>query len=1175
MRNQTQPYRLSATFNMKKQLLIYLCILFCLHSYAQSSQSSARNTYKQTSVLSEGLIHKISVPGSGIYRIDYEFLSNAFGSELSSIAASQLQIWGNPGGMIPEKIQDERIDDLEELPLKFIGDGDEEIEQGEYYLFYCEGPNKLKWQDNSYVIPKNIYSNENFYFLISNGLEGKRLESLPSSQSPEVTFREYDNLQIYELDLVNLLGRYSSTIGSGKKWFGDNYSNLRSQVLTDKFDFTRVVPGSDINMEAEIAIRSNKSSTAVLSLNETNASKTVSSVDISQSLAKYARIAKLSSGLSAPEGVELGESDFTLQLDVNNGGSVFEAFLDFVRLDLKRELVFNGAPLTFYKLGEELYSSVEFELEKLTNNVEIWQIDDPFETVQLQPSFQNTDVLRFSYSPSGTSRFIAFDPGAHLPIPSYVGHVANQNLHGVNELELLIIYYDEFEEAALLLADHRRTHDGMNVVAYPISKVFNEFGGGSPDPTAIRDFAKMVYDRVDEFKYLCLFGDGSYDYKGLNDEIPYSNLVPVFETPESLDPIESFPTDDYYALLSDNEGGNLVGAIDIAVGRIPVMTSDEAMDVVNKLIRYDLSEEALGDWWQRIGFVADDEDNNQHLNQSIELSNRIESLYPRFNHEKIFFDAYPQVSTVGDARFPDANAALNNSMFKGLLTINYYGHGGPKGWAQERVLELADVNSWVNTDRYPLFITATCTFTGYDDPEARSGGELTFINPNGGAIGLVTTVRAVYSNSNKVLTYSLFDRLYEQDPDGDYLPLGEILRQSKNSNRQDTLGSNARKFTLIGDPSMRLALPEYKIETTHINEKEVGVGSMDTLGALKKVTIKGHLTDFNGQKAIDFNGDLFSTVFDKKKTLTTLGQDPKSYPKEFEVQNNILFKGQAHIESGAFELTFVIPKDIDYSYGHGRISYYARSDKMKDAGGYFDDFIIGGSSDQVFEDDEGPIVELFMNSEDFISGGITGPDPILIVKLFDENGINVSGNSIGHDLIGILDEDTQNSFVMNDYYEANIDDFRKGTVYYPLSDLQPGVHRIMVRAWDVANNMAEGELSFEVLGHENPQFLNTLSFPNPFTDRTRFVFEHNLTGKEVEIQLDIHDVLGRPIWSISEDLRPAAHVYDQLEWDGTDHNGGKVQPGVYIYRMLMKTLDGSGNVIESNIVSGQVVFLGS
>ncbi|MEL6925793.1 MAG: type IX secretion system sortase PorU, partial [Bacteroidota bacterium] len=483
-----------------------------------------------------------------------------------------------------------------------------------------------------------------------------------------------------------------------------------------------------------------------------------------------------------------------------------------------------------------------------------------------------------------------------------------------------------------------------------------------------------------------------------------------------------FTSDDYFGLLDDDEGrDNLQGGLDISIGRLPVRNLAEAQIAVDKIISYDTDSRAMNDWINRITFVADDQDNNTHIRDADGIARDLQNDHERLNIDKIYFDAYQQVSTAGGEKYPAVTNAINANIFKGLLVMNYLGHGGWKGWSQERVMGINDIKSWTNKNALPLFVTATCSFSGYDDPTLTTGGEEVFLNERGGAIALFSTVRAVYASSNEALTSSVFRTIFEKE-DGRFRTLGETLRVAKNRlGTSSSINTNSRKFTLLGDPAMRLALPEYNVQTTKINGLALDTMRSDTIRALQRVTIEGMVVDDDGQPVTDFNGKVYPTIYDKQVRLFTLGQDEDSSVRGFDLQKSVIFKGTASVVNGQFQFTFVVPRDINFEFGRGKISYYASDESSRDATGYYNEVVIGGTDDNALSDQIGPEIEVFMNDTTFAFGGLTNTDPILLVKLRDDNGINVVGNSIGHDLTAVLDGNTQNTLQLNDFYESALD----------------------------------------------------------------------------------------------------------------------------------------------------------
>jgi hypothetical protein len=686
---------------------------------------------------------------------------------------------------------------------------------------------------------------------------------------------------------------------------------------------------------------------------------------------------------------------------------------------------------------------------------------------------------------------------------------------------------------------------------------------------------RMFYERAsgpsDIARYLLLLGDASYDYKDVLDG--NTNFVPTFQSHESLLPTRSYGSDDFFGMLDPHEGNwtpTSTDALDVGVGRFVVRTLEDATGIVDKIIRYEEvnaagssiggQEECVGgsissvvapDWRNRIVVVADDEDGNMHFNQADELADTIQARYPEYNLTKIYLDAYVQVSTPGGQRYPEAQVDLNNNVEKGALLLNYTGHGGELGWTHERVLGISDINGWSNSSNLPAFVTATCEFSRYDDPARVSAGELVLLNPNGGGIALFTTSRLVYSAPNFNLNMKFYQNLFTEQPWGDPT-MGDVIRMTKVAAGSDV---NNRNFLLLGDPAQRLAYPENDIATLTVNGLSVS-SEVDTLNALELVTVTGKLvnsedgTDMNG-----FNGVIYPTVYDKETAATTLGNDPASYSAPFQVRKSLVFRGKASVTNGQFRFQFVVPRDIAYNFDFGRFSYYAENEETN-ANGYSHDFVIGGSSSDVELDQVGPDIQLYMNDEQFVYGGTTDENPLLLALVVDSNGINTVGNGIGHDLTAVLDENTANTINLNDFYESDLDSYQSGRISYPFSELSEGLHNLKVKVWDVHNNSSEAYTEFVVAQSANLALDHVLNYPNPFTTRTSFYFEHNQACNELAVQLQVFTVSGKLVKTINESIHNDGFHGDPIEWDGLDDYGQKIGRGVYVYNLRVSTPDG-------------------
>ncbi|MFK7935929.1 MAG: type IX secretion system sortase PorU, partial [Saprospiraceae bacterium] len=1112
----------------------------------------------RNSVLETGTIYKIAVEETGIHQITYDFLTTSLEINLANVEPRNIQIFGNGGGMLPERNSVERYDDLVENAIQIVGEDDGSFNESDYILFYGESPDKWTYQENNnrFKRSEHFYDTKNYYFIKIGNTPGKRVAAQSSLNSTAYTTNEFDDYAFYEVEEVNLMDPANGTQGTGKTWFSDYFKNIKERSY--EFEFPNRIVADPVKITAQMAGRSSSGNLTYFAVDLPGSERLVSSQMNGTNLASSAERRYASLGSMVKETTSSNENiDLTLSYPVSQSGTASsvaaEGWVNYIEVNARRRLTMVGNQLLFRDLQSINQPNTTFQLNG--SNVTIWDISNPLDprsqeinTSGNQISFGvNTDTT----NQSPIREFIAFN--GNFLAPEAVGNIPNQNIHGIDNIDFVIIYHADFVDAANQLAEHRRSHSGMDIALVEVSEVYNEFSSGKQDPAAIRDFAKMLVERNDKFKYLLLFGDGSFDYKSIKGG-GNSNFVPAYETDESLHPIDGYPSDDFYGLLSDDEGTpTLRGALDIGIGRLPIKTAAEASNVVNKIIHYDTNPKTLGDWRLRMVWVADDEDNNRHLNDTESIAYMSDTLYPFFNQEKVYLDAFQQVSSAGGEGYPDVTDALNTNIFKGMLAMNYLGHGGSGGWTQERVLDSdrGDIRNWSNYDQLPLFITATCSFSGYDDRNQVTAGEQVLLNPRGGGIGLLTTVRSVFASQNARLVTGVMQHLFKKI-DGKVPPMGDVTRIAKNS--VSSTGENNRRFTFLGDPSMKLALPEHNVVTTRVDEISVTNSSVDTLRALQKITIAGEVHDSDGRLLEDFNGILFPTLYDKSVTFQTLGNDDSSPIRDFDLQKNVIFKGRASITDGRWKFTFVVPRDINYEFGLGKISYYAHDGVSEDASGNYENVVIGGTDENALADDQGPQVEVYMDNESFVFGGVTSPDPLLLVKLADDNGINVAGNSIGHDLEGTLDNNTQNAIRLNDFYEAALDDYTKGEVRYQLSDLEDGLHTIKVRAWDVANNPAEGYTEFVVASDAEVALKNVLNYPNPFVQNTCFQFDHSLRGQEMEVLVQIFTVGGRLVKTLESNIinDGAVRQGDCIPWDGLDDFGDKLGRGVYLYKIKVR-----------------------
>jgi len=1092
-----------------------------------------KNLYRENSVLSSGTWYKVYAKESGVYKISYQDISG-MGIDPTSIDPRNFRLFGNGGGMLPERNEDSYQDDLVENAIFVSGEDDGSFDTEDYILFY--GESSTTWE---YFPPgarfehtKNLYSDTTCYFLSFDQGIGKRIENISSTTLPVTdTVTTFIDFIAHDIDAMNLTK-------SGKIWYGEEFS-IGDTILSLTYNFPNLDTSSNAHIISYLAAKSTEKSTYTIT-SDGNYILDVNVTGISpSSFTVFARKVIVQSYFYATQ------DDINIEITYSPPTSSSKGWLNYFELNAYRHLIFGEGQMLFRDNRSAGWDHVgEFIVSNAAGIKNIWEITDPKNVGNVEYIISDNE-LKFRLKTDSIRQFIAFD-GSEYYTPALSGAIENQNLHGIGDVDMIIISHPLFLDQAERLAEIHRNHDDLNVKIFIPEKIYNEFSSGTQDITAMRNFIKMIYNKAEpgsEPRYLLLFGDGSYDPKDRLQE--NTNFIPAFQSNQSLLIAASFVTDDYYGILDDGEGFDAHGTLDIGIGRFPVKTWDEAKEAVDKVEHYiSRKQETFGNWRNVVCFIADDEDQNLHLNQAEELADYIDSNYYTYNVDKIYLDSYNQIPTPGGARYPDVNNDINERVKDGALIINYTGHGGETGWSGEKVLEIPDITQWENFDKMPLFVTATCEFSRFDDPGRTAAGELVFLNPNGGGIALITTTRLAFAQSNFTLNKRLYQFIFEK-PNNEYPRLGDVIRKSK-----IPVIDNNRNIVLLGDPALRLVYPENNIITTSINN-EPAIGISDTVKALTKVTVTGVIQDAEGKLVDGFNGILHPEVFDKPTTISTIGNDPKSYPSEFNVQKNCLYKGNVSVEKGEFSFTFMMPRDIFYEYGLAKLSYYAHNGN-RDAAGYYNTLLLGGLEEEAANDKIGPEIEIFLNDENFISGDLINPDPLLIIYLSDESGINSLGNGIGHDIMLNLYGMMDNTIILNEFFVPNIDSFQSGKIEYPLSNLPNGTHFVNLKAWDLQNNSSTEIAEFLVSDNIKLAVGNLINYPNPVATNTYFTFDHNQYNAEMEVEIQLYDINGKlvniigPVQILSTGYQPAP-----IEWDGKDINGGTISQGVYVYKMII------------------------
>lgn len=1102
---------------------------------AATRDGNRSTDWKSTSVLNSGNWYKVKTGEDGIYKMTFSMLRK-LGVSSTSFASSQLRLYGTGGGELKVNNDDKRPDDLYQMAISIEDGGDGSFDPGDYFLFY--GEDQILWErtGNTYRHIPNHYSDSAAYFIsIDGGAETPMRIVSESVNAHNATVATYDFLDLHEDNSSNL-------IKSGRDWYGEQLG------LIEEEDFGFSIPNVRTNEDARVRCRFAARSVSIEGAGITFSMPSQGGVSQTETVnaagssygSVFAHVGNISLNFKPRSGDFLAKAKI-----VKAGNSSAQVWIDYITIHARRELSFIEPQMVF-RDSKSLGTGVvnRYELKRAPNDIRVWDITNP-RKVRAQNVGVSGGAHRFSAAADSLRTFLAFTESS-FKRPALIGQVEKQNLHGLGNIDYLVITHKNFETYARELTDYHTERDGFTTAVIDVEHIYNEFSGGVQDITAIKEFVRMLYFRSrgssNELKYLLLFGDASYDYK---DRVSgNSNFVPSHQTPESLLPTSSVVSDDYYGLLSEGEGESTTDLIDIAIGRLPARNKNEAQQMVSKILHYSNSDQTFGDWRNWVALVADDPEYGRATfqTQSSTLAELADSLSPEFNFEKIYLDGYKQLSGSGGERYPDVSEAISERVRKGALMMYYIGHGGELGWAHERVLDVPTINKWSNRDNMPLFITATCEFTRYDDPRRTSAGEYVMLNPSGGGVALLTTTRAVFAGPNFDLTYS-FTRQAFESLESDKARLGDMTAQTKVENAASGVaGFNTRCFTLMGDPAMRLAFPQQRVLIT---------SRPDTMQALDKVKVSGIVADKDGNRIESFNGLVYPTVFDKVSTIQGQNNDGEGL-YFYEERRNILFKGKASVKNGRFSFEFVVPKDIDRSYGTGKISLYADNGNY-DATGQNSDFLIGGLSDNPVDDNDGPDVDLYLNDNQFVFGGMTNQEPDLYAEVWDENGINMVGTGIGHDITAVLDDKGANTIVLNEYYEADIDSYQSGKIRYPFNELTEGRHTLKLQVWDVNNNPTDAYTEFVVANDAVFALDHILNYPNPFTTNTDFYFEHNKPGLSLDVRIEIFTVSGKLIKTIDGNYLTNGYRVGPINWNGRDHFGDPIGKGVYLYRLKVKT----------------------
>lgn len=1068
-------------------------------SVAASAQPSV-----PASVLRTGRWWRVAVSEAGLYRLDAAFLQG-LGINTATLDPRTLKVYGNAQGLLPQQVNVPRIDDLRENAIMVQGESDGRFDAADAVYFYAEGPHRWRQRpDGSFYYELHPYADEAVYFLTIDQGAGLRVTALTPLTSPTETLTSGPQFAVLEPEQENLLH-------SGRQWFGDRFETLTQR----DYAFATGAATGPGTARVRLAARSGSSTNYTLTAEGQSLGLVfVPGVPVNSFDSDYA--AQGEATFSLPQSL-FSDGNLGLRVAYNRPANA-TGWLDFIQLQWPALWSASGTSYFFQATATPARNAATFAVSTPITDYTVWDVSEPTRP-RLQPTTFSSGTLSLVTTRDTLRRFLAWQPAA-ARTPRALGAVANQNLHALGATDYVIVVPEAWRAEADRLAAMHQTRYGRRTAIVTPEQCYNEFSSGIKDVTAIRDLMAMLWHRApsaaDRPKYLLLFGDGSYDAR--NRLSGRGDFVPVYESRQSLSRTTTYVSDDFFGFLESTEGffgegtaiyegDNAVQfhTLDIAVGRLPARTLAEARILADKSIRY-ATAATPGDWRRLITFLGDYKqgEGSLHTSQSDSLARMASRALPCARLEKIYLDQYPSSTVGGGLTFPDARTAISSRIDQGSLIVNYTGHGSETVLSNARVVQIADAEGATNGGRLPFWITATCEFGRWDDPSISTGAEELLVNDGGGAIGLLTAVRLVFSFPNFVFNRNWYDQVFTRDASGNYRTLGEVNRLTKNATWASA-AINTRNFCLLADPGITLALPTLEAKILEINGSPIQ--PTDTLRALQAVTLRGQVQNASGTLQADYNGQIRITLFDKALPQRTLLSG-----MSYQTFRTVLFNGSASVVNGSFEIAFVIPLDINYSFGPGNLQLYAEG-TSGDALGCWRSLTVGGTDPDANTSSTPPTVELFLNDYSWRSGDLTGPEPVLLARVADDQGINAAGLGVGRELLAIVDGDERFATVLNNSYTADPDNAKRGTIVQRLSGISDGEHVLTIRVWDVANNPAEASTRFFVTSDASLAAHELLLYPNPLLggELPQLELRHNRGSRSLRADITVVSSAGVPL----------------------------------------------------------------
>lgn len=1104
---------------------------------ATAPQADAQ-TFIDHSRLAAGSWYRIPISQTGVYRLTVSEVPALNGANISRIA-----LYGAPGGQLSTQLNDGQPDDLVPAAIEVVdANGNGTFDNNDYLLFYAEGPSVWRYSDGNqrFEYRHNTYATNNYYYLNADfsasatdaGLLRVKASSATSTNQGELS--TFTGVAVMHDDKIN-------PNEGGEGWMADKFTNSMRE-RTYELVLPGIQTGATIMARYGLASSSSQRTGFEMKYNSDARQHQLSMGDVYNTFIET----------FTPR----TNSTIVLTCTFRPAESNAVGYIDFIELNALAPLAYPGGQWTVrntQRLGSG--NRCCFSASGSGADLKVWDVTNPAQPEALTVQ-NNGNGFTFIAHTEEPGTYIAFKP-SDARTPTGIARIENQDLHGAEVPDLVIVTHADFSDQAERLADLHRLHDGMTVLVATQEEVFNEFSSGRKDPVSIRQLARCMQAKGESnghsIKYLLLFGKGTYDNRNLLGSD--ARTVVTYQTPPTTDFAGSaYPSDDIYGLLTS------ASTLDISIGRLPAKNSAEARHLVDKIEGYmenkDLERSDIrGDWRNYVCLLSDDADpsspgDTNFASSSEKTARLIKALHPQYNIDRIYADAYIQQSGVDGSYYPDVNNALRQRINYGCLLLNYIGHGSDQYIGTERYMLLSDIDRYTNTDRLTFFVTSTCSYGRYDKVDGVSGGEY-FLLADAAGIGVVAAARPI----SHIQRFNTDVCLFALDPAN---TIGDALRLAKNNTPV------SRCIALLGDPALRLSIPENEVVVTKINERTVDSARADSAEVLSRVTVEGEVRNTEGDLLTDFDGEVFPIVFDREVTCHTLANDNDSTEVEFKQQKNILYKGRTAVTGGRFRYSFIVPRDVSFRYDYAKLSHYAHSD-IAQASGEYSNILFGGLDETVVIDEVHPHVSIYLNDSTFRNGGLTNETPTLHAYLTDSVGINAAGSGLGHDITAIIDGNSYNMVTLNDFFEPSIEDSRNGTVSYTLGKLDEGRHTLTLKCWNIFNFSGSATIEFCVVNDRNPRMANVCAAPNPASGHTTLRVEHNMGGTMKDCRIDIYNAMGALVRTFTPTPAEGSSVV-AVDWDFTSDAGAGLSNGLYIMRVTATTADDEQIVETAKII---------